>query len=44
VAAAAHLCLGHGTTPRGLHDDHLDELQQLTEKLTTCDHDNVAFP
>jgi hypothetical protein len=44
VAAAAHLCLEHGTTPRGLYEEHLEELQALTETLTTCDHENVAFP
>lgn len=44
VAVAAHLCLQHGTTPRGLYEDHLEELQHLTGQLTTCDHDNVAFP
>ena len=44
VAAAAHLCLRFGTTPRGLYEEHLDDLQQLTEQLTACDHENVAFP
>jgi hypothetical protein len=44
VAAAAHLCLKHGTTPRGLYEEHLEDLQRLTEELTACDHENVAFP
>ena len=44
VAVAVMLCLKHGTTPRGLHDDHLEDLQELVEELTACDHDNVAFP
>ncbi len=44
VAAAAHLCLQHETTPRGLYERHLEELQQLTEALTADDHEHVAFP
>lgn len=44
VAVAAHLGLKHGTTPRGLYEEHLEELQHLTEELTTCDHENVTFP
>ena len=44
VAAAVHLCLEHDTTPRGLYEDRMDELQRLTEKLTTDDHETVAFP
>lgn len=44
VAAAAHLCLQHDTTPRGLYEDRMVELQTLTEKLTTNDHETVAFP
>lgn len=44
VAVAAHLCLEHGTTPRGLHDEHLDDLREQVAALTACDHENVAFP
>ena len=28
AGTAAGLCIRHGTTPRGIHGDHLDELQQ----------------
>jgi hypothetical protein len=44
VAVAAKLCAEHGTTPRGLLERHLEELQQQVEELTACDHENVAFP
>ncbi|KAL3298645.1 pyridine nucleotide-disulfide oxidoreductase [Colletotrichum asianum] len=32
-AAAAHLCKKHRTTPRGIHDDHLQELKATTGNL-----------
>lgn len=44
TAVAADLCIELGTTPRGLYEEHLDELQQRVEQLTACDHENVAFP
>lgn len=44
VAVAANLCSKHGTTPRGLFEQHLGDLQQAVEDLTACDHENVAFP
>jgi hypothetical protein len=34
TAAAAYLCREHNTTPRGIHDAHLTELQQITSDLT----------
>jgi hypothetical protein len=42
VGAAAYLCVQHGTTPRGVYEHHLDELQQLTGQLTGCHHLHVA--
>jgi hypothetical protein len=42
VGAAAALCVKHGTTPRGIHDDHLAELQDLVGGLTGCHHLHVA--
>ena len=44
VAVAVDLCLKHDTTPRGLYEGHLEDLQQRVESLISCDHDNVAFP
>lgn len=44
VAAAAFLCNEHGTTPRGLYDDKLDELRGLVDALTGHDHDLGTFP
>ncbi|MEY2470439.1 MAG: hypothetical protein QOF21_3137, partial [Actinomycetota bacterium] len=44
TGVAAHLCLKLGTTPRGLYENHLTDLQELTEELTSCDHENVKFP
>ncbi len=32
VGMAASLCKKHDTTPRGVYDDHLDELKQLAKK------------
>ncbi|MDQ4117467.1 MAG: FAD-dependent oxidoreductase, partial [Actinomycetota bacterium] len=29
TGAAAYLCTKHGTTPRGVHDDHLAELRDV---------------
>ena len=39
VAAAASLCQKHETTPRGLYENHLEELRALVTHLTSCDHD-----
>ncbi len=44
VAAAAHLCNKHGTTPRGLYQERLSELRALVDDLTGCDHDMSAHP
>ncbi len=33
TGAAAYLCTRHGTTPRGVHDDHLDELRTVVGGL-----------
>lgn len=33
TAAAAYLCSTYGTTPRGIHQEHLAELQQLTAAI-----------
>lgn len=44
VAVAANLCTKHATTPRGLYEHHLGDLQRAVDELTACDHDNVAFP
>lgn len=44
VAAAAFLCNTHGTTPRGLYDEHLSELRNLVDALTGHDHDMGGFP
>jgi hypothetical protein len=42
VGAAAHLCVKHGTTPRGVYESYLDDLQALTSELTGCRHLHVA--
>jgi hypothetical protein len=44
VAAAAHLCNKHKTTPRGLYDEHLSELRGLVDALAGHDHDMGSFP
>lgn len=44
VAAAAHLCNLHGSTPRGLYEDHFAELRSLVRDLTRCDHDMESTP
>ncbi|HEP9463099.1 FAD-dependent oxidoreductase [Pseudomonas aeruginosa] len=44
VAAAAALCNQFGTTPRGLYENHLDELKGLVHQLTRCDHDMASHP
>lgn len=42
VGAAASLCIEHGTTPRGIYESHLDELQQITQELTGCEHRHTS--
>ena len=44
VAAAAALCNKHDTTPRGLYEERLDELKELVEELSSCDHDMSHNP
>ncbi|MEM9667472.1 MAG: FAD-dependent oxidoreductase [Pseudomonadota bacterium] len=44
VAAAASLCKRHKTSPRGLYENHLDELKALVTQLTHCDHDMTHSP
>jgi hypothetical protein len=44
VGVAAHLCVKHGTTPRGLYDEHLAELQERVGALTGCHHLHVPPP
>ncbi|UKD51055.1 FAD-dependent oxidoreductase [Amycolatopsis sp. FU40] len=34
TAAAASLCVKYHMTPRGIHDQHLDELQAIVGQLT----------
>ncbi len=34
TAAAAHLCKKHATTPAGIYECHLSELQSITATLT----------
>ena len=41
VGAAAALCIRHDTTPRGIYEDHLAELQELVGGLTGCHHLHV---
>ncbi|HEX4301466.1 MAG TPA: FAD-dependent oxidoreductase [Rhizomicrobium sp.] len=41
VGAAAFLCNKHGTTPRGLYDNNLDELRGLVDELG-CDQEHKA--
>ncbi len=38
VGAAASLCTEHGTTPRGVYEDHLADLQEIVGGLTGCHH------
>lgn len=38
VGAAAALCKKYGTTPRGIYASHLEELQEITGRLTGCEH------
>ncbi|MEX5364762.1 FAD-dependent oxidoreductase [Pseudomonas guariconensis] len=40
VGAAAFLCNKHNSSPRGLYENHLDELKALVQKLTACDHEH----
>ncbi|MDH0648673.1 FAD-dependent oxidoreductase [Pseudomonas sp. GD03858] len=40
VGAAASLCNKHNSSPRGLYENHLDELKALVQKLTACDHEH----
>lgn len=38
AGAAASLCQKYNTTPRGIYEAHLEELQEITGKLTGCEH------
>lgn len=38
VGAAAYLCVKHTTTPRGVAQHHIGDLQQITGELTGCQH------
>jgi hypothetical protein len=38
VGVAAYLCIKHNTTPRGVYESHLDDLQTMTGQLTGCHH------
>lgn len=38
VGAAAFLCVKHQTTPRGIYEEYLADLQQITGELTGCHH------
>jgi hypothetical protein len=38
VGAAAYLCTKHETTPRGVYEHHLADLQEITGRLTGCEH------
>ncbi len=38
VGAAAFLCTKHSTTPRGIYESHLPELQDLAGEITGCGH------
>lgn len=40
VGVAAHLCIKHATTPRGIHDNHLSELKSMVGELTAHDHEH----
>lgn len=44
VGAAAALCNGLDTTPRGLLLDHFDRLRGLVDELTRHDHDMTSNP
>lgn len=44
VGVAASLCVKHGTTPRGLYEEHLDELRTRVGELTGCHHLHVPDP
>jgi hypothetical protein len=38
VGAAAYLCTKHATTPRGIAEAHLAELQDIAGEITGCGH------
>ncbi|MEM8922096.1 MAG: FAD-dependent oxidoreductase [Actinomycetota bacterium] len=38
VGVAAHLCIEHGTTPKGVYESHLGELQRLATEYSGCGH------
>ncbi len=42
VAAAAFLCNEHNKTPRGLYEEHLDDLKGLVNKLNHHDHEGAS--
>ena len=44
VAAAALLCNRHGLGPRELYLHRFEELRDLVDRLTACDHDMASDP
>jgi hypothetical protein len=44
VGVAAALCVKHSTSPRGIHDEHLEELQEIVGGLTGCHHLHLPPP
>lgn len=44
VGVAAFLCNTRGETPRGLYENHLEDLKGMVESLTRCDHDLSNHP
>ena len=43
-AVASKLCIELSETPRGLYENHLEELKSQIAELTDCDHDLSSFP
>lgn len=42
VGVAAFLCQKYSTTPRGLYENHLEELRELATTITGCGHLHLA--